>query len=112
MLKLLVAILENKSKDLFLIRLGTALLINKWGVGVFGKILTPIIAGILGLIYESGVYVIDLSIDSYKEGISLREFRVEARKAYEHAKSKVYTEEEKQQIRDQYVSIIGKFSSM
>lgn len=112
MLTFLALILENKSKDLFLVRLGSALLIGKLSLGVGAKILTPFVAGFIGLIYESGVYKIDLTLDALKEGMERKEFRFEARKAYNHAKSKVHTEEEKQKIREQYLVIIGKFSSL
>lgn len=113
LLSFLGRILGSKGKDLFIVRLGTSLILTKLGiVGVGAKALAPFVAGFIGLIYELGVFQIDLSLDSLKEGRKLEEFKDQAEKAYQHAVERVYAEDEKQKIREQYLAIVSKFGSM
>ncbi|KHD88840.1 MAG: hypothetical protein OM95_06910 [Bdellovibrio sp. ArHS] len=112
-LSFLGKILDNKGKDLFSVRLGSSLILMKLGiVGVGATALMPFVAGFLGLVYELGVFQIDLSLDSLKEGLKLDEFKSEAKKAYDHATKKVYTEDEKEKIRQDYLAIISRFGAM
>lgn len=113
MLGLLDKILNNKYKDLYTVRLGTALILTKFGViGVPAKVVTPLLAGTIGMIMEAGVFQIDLLLDSYREGQKLEEFREKAKEIYEHTVSKIHTEEEKIKIRRQYLDIISRIGSV
>lgn len=106
-------VLTNPHKDLFMVRLGSSLLLKKYGaIGPMGNALMPIVAGLTGLLVGSGIYVIDLTLDAYKEAFTLDEFKEKAKEAYEHATKKVYTEEEKDAIRKQYLDIIRKFGQL
>lgn len=103
-------ILSNKNKDLFSVRLGVALLLAKFGVpSIATNPLSFFIRGIVGVLIEEGIFLIDISIDSLKEGRSLKNFEVLATQAYLKASAKVYTEDEKEKIRQQYLKIISDF---
>lgn len=96
-----------------MVRLGTTLLLAKYGVvGPWSRLVAPFIQGLIGLLIGSGVFIVDLTLDAYKEGTKLDEFKKLAKEAYDYAKKRVYTEEEKEQIRAQYASIISKFSAI
>lgn len=113
MFSLLARILENKYSNSLIARLGATLALGKLGVvGVAAKALLPFVSGIVGLLMETGVFAIDLTLDAYKEGQKLIEFQKAAKEAYAHASSKVHTPEEKQRIREQYLAIISKFASL
>ena len=112
-LSLLDRILNSKYKDLFTVRLGVSLTLGKLGVvGVAAKMATPFLCGTVGLLMEVGVFKIDLWLDSIKEGMLLEEFKTEATKLYNEITKKVYDESEKQKIREDYLRLIGKFSSI
>lgn len=104
---------SNSGKDLFLIRLGSKLLLAKWGIiGFWAKPLEWVIRSFLGVIYEDGVFLIDISLDAIREGMKLDEFKDHATKAYEKATAKIYSEEKKNEIRKEYLDIISKFGSV
>lgn len=106
---LLHRIARNDHKDLFVVRLGAALLLNKFGVaGFFGNFASYFIRGTLGLFLEVGIYKIDVLLDAYREGQKLEEFETLAKAAYEKATAKIYDEEKKNEIRKEYLSIISK----
>jgi hypothetical protein len=108
-LYLLYRILTNKNKNLFTVRLGVTLLLGKFGiVGPIAAILSPIVRGFLGLLIEDGTFLIDVSLDAYREGKKLKEFEKAADLAYKKATAKIYDEAEKQKIRKQYLDIISK----
>ena len=112
MWSLVAKILGNKYKDTFVARLGATLTLGKLGVvGNVAKLLTPFVAGFIGILIESGVFRIDLTLDALDEGRKLAEFETHAKKAYDHAISKVHTEEEKRKIRQDYLDIISKFNA-
>lgn len=113
MFTFLARLLENKYSNSLIARLGANLLMTNLGIaGLAAKAAGPFISGFIGLIMESGVFAIDLTIDSYKEGAKLKEFQKAAKEAYNHASSKVHTPEEKEKIRQQYLAIIGKFAAI
>ena len=106
-------ILNNKYKDLFLVRLGVQLSLTKIGVvGVWAKAVTPILCGTVGLLMEAGVFKIDLWIDSIKEGMLLDDFKEEATKLYEKVAKKVHSEAEKERIRQEYLDLIARISAV
>lgn len=99
-------------KNSFIVQLAVKLLISYLGIGSLGAFfLAPIAAWILGEMLDRGIVKIDLTIDSIKEGMKDSEWKDVAKKAYDHAISKVFTEEEKVEIRNQYISILRKYAT-
>lgn len=102
-------VITNKNKDLFLVRLGVTLLLGKFGiVGGAASFVGFFLRGLLGVLIEDGTFLIDISLDAYREGQKLEEFKKEAKAAYEKATAKIYDEAEKEKIRQQYLAIISK----
>lgn len=99
-------VLSNKKKDLFTVRLGVSLWLAKYGLPNW---LSFLFTGIIGLLIEDGIYLIDISIDALKEGRSLKNFEFLSTQAYLKASAKVYTEDEKENIRQEYLKIISDF---
>jgi hypothetical protein len=112
-LDLLNRIATNGHRDLFMVELGVALLLTKFGiVGVAAKVLGSLLRGVVGVFMEEGIYVIDLSLDSLREGQKLKEFEVAAKAAYERATARVYDEAKKQAIRKQYLDIVSRIGTV
>ncbi len=61
---------------------------------------------------DYGILKIDLSIASLKVALEDRDFKEAARKAYDHAIARVYTEAEKIAIRKEYLDVIRDFGSV
>lgn len=102
-------VLSNKNRDLFTVRLGVSLLLGKFGIsGVAAQFIGFFVRGFVGLLIEDGTFLIDVALDAYREGQKLEEFKKEAKEAYEKATAKIYTEDEKQKIREEYLRIISK----
>lgn len=92
-----------------MIRLGSALILGKFGiVGPVADFVGVFLRGILGLIMETGVFQLDLLLDSYREGAKIPEFEKAATEAYAKATAKIYDEEQKNAIRKQYLEILSK----
>lgn len=109
----LARLLSNTNKDLFMVRLGVTLLLNKFNiVGFIAGPVGYILRSVIGLLMEYGIFQIDLALDAYKEGQKLAEFKDAATQAYEKATKKLYTEAEKDAIRKEYLAIISKFGSV
>lgn len=103
----------SQHRDLFTVKLGSNLLLLQLGLvplSLPGKIVGFILRGVLGFAADSGVYLIDLGIDSLREGMKLEDFEKEAKAAYEHTTAKVYDEAEKQAIRKKYLETIRKIT--
>jgi len=108
-------ILFSKHRDLFVVNLGSSLLLLKLGVPpttIAGKVIGFLIKGFLGFFVDSGVFLIDVTLDSLREGAKLEEFKREAKAAYDKATAKVYDEAEKQKIRRQYLEIISRIGTV
>jgi hypothetical protein len=105
----LAKILSNKTGDLFFVRLGTTLVLNKFGItGPLAKPIGFFVRGLLGLLVDEGTFLIGVSMDAYREGQKLEEFKIAAKEAYDKASAKLYTEEEKEKIRQEYLGIISR----
>lgn len=96
-------ILSNPYRDSFIVRLGAKAILLQFGI--VGKLASaleyPLRLGI-GFLMETGVYIIDLTLDSIKLGMSLKEFNKIAAKAYVDAKKPKLPPEEKERIRNEY----------
>jgi hypothetical protein len=99
----------NSYRDTFMVRLGTTLLLGKFGiVGPVADLLGVFVRGFIGLLIETGVFQIDLLLDAYREGKKIPEFEKAATEAYAKATAKIYSEEQKNEIRKQYLEILSK----
>ena len=113
MLLLLHNIFTNKYRDLFTVRLGVTVLLGQLGiVGGLARFLVPILSGFVGLLMDKGVFVIDVSLDALKEGRKLKDFEKVAEKEYKRATERLYSEQEKQEIRLKYLKIISNIGSV
>lgn len=110
---LLAAVITTKNRNLFAVRLGSQLILAKYGVtGAAADFFGFGLRCGIGFLIEVGVYKIDLLLDSYREGMKLEAFMKEAKAAYEKATAKLYTEEEKQKIRQEYLEIISRIGTV
>ena len=111
--KFIARVLTSKNKELFTIRLGVSLTLKRFGISgpLAEYFVGGFFRGLLGVLVEDGVFLIDISLDAYREGEKLKDFKAEAIKAYAKARKKVYTNEEKNKIRAEYRAIIAKFNS-
>lgn len=107
--RLLTSFFTSKNRDLFTVRLGAKLTLMKYGVAGPGAAAGAyFLRGVFAVAIDSGVMVIDLTLDSIREGIKDEEFRREALALYEHTIKKVYSPDEKEKIRKQYLDVISK----
>lgn len=60
---------------------------------------------------DKGILVIDITIDAVQVGLEESEFKDLAAQAYNHAVARVYTDEEKNQIRQEYLDTLRKFGT-
>lgn len=94
-------------------KLGVSLWLTSVGLtGPLGAIVGFFASILLGSLLDKGILVMDLTISSLKVALSKEEFKDAAKKAYDHATARVYTEEEKVAIRKQYQDIIDRFGSV
>lgn len=108
---LLGALFTNRSKDLFVARLGTNLLLSQFGLsGPWADFLGFPIRAVIGLLIDLAIYNIDLTLDSIKAAMSIEEFKQRAKIEYEKAKRKDLTDAEKAKIRQQYLDTLDKFT--
>lgn len=109
----IVKFLSTKNRNLFAVQLGSALILTNFGiVGIPASILGYLLKGILGVLIEDGTFLIDITLDSLKEGTKRDEFKVTATDAYVRATAKIYDEAKKEEIRKQYLEIIAKIGAV
>lgn len=102
-----VRVFTNPHKDLFLTRLGVALILGKFSLtGPIADFIGFFLRSLLGFLVEVGIFKIELNIDAYREGAKLKEFEKAAQAAFIKATAKVYDEEKKNEIRLEYLRII------
>lgn len=107
------AMFANRSKDLFVARLGTKLLLSTFGVaGPWAEFLSWPIRAVIGIFIDQGIYRIDVTLDSVKAAMSIEEFRPTAIAEYKRAKRKALTDAEKAQIRKDYLDTLDKFTRL
>lgn len=98
---------------MFSVRLSSSLLLIAFGIspaGPIGIFLGLLLRGVLGLFVEKGIFLIDISLDSLREGQKLKEFEKAAKADYEKATAKIYDESEKEKIRQQYLESIRRIT--
>lgn len=105
----LAALLSTKNRNMFSVRLGASVLLGAFSIpSSLTWLFSFPIRCVLGLLLERGIFILDVSLDSLREGTKLKEFERDARAAYEKATAKVYDEDEKQKIRVEYLRIISR----
>jgi hypothetical protein len=110
---LIAAMFKNRSKDLFIARLGAKLLLAKFGiVGLWADILAGPIRALIGVFIDEGLYAIDVTLDSIKSAMSIPEFKKAALTEYAKARRKDLTDEEKAQIRKEYLVTLDRFTRL
>lgn len=99
----------NEHQNTFVVRLGVTLLLAKFGItGFLADVLGRILRPVLGLLMESGIFFIDLTMDAYKEGKKLAEFKDKATELHDKLQaSKKLTEEQKDAYRKEYLRLIS-----
>ena len=102
--------MAKKARDSFTVQYGVQLLLASKGLtGFVGKIVGFVAAWILGDMVDLGILKIDLTIDKLKQALKEVQWRDAALKAYNKATAKVYTDEEKQAIRDEYLKALDNY---
>ena len=84
-------------------------LTSKGLTGFWGKILGTIAGYFIGEMIDYSILAIDLTADRMKQALKDINWRDAALKAYNKASSKVYTEEEKKEIRAEYLKILDNY---
>jgi len=112
--KFFVALFTNRSKDLFVARLGSSLLLANFGiVGPWAEFLGFPIRAVIGVLLDEAIYTIDVTLDSIKAAMSIPEFKARAKLEYDKAKSrKGLTDAEKAKIRKEYLDTLDRFTEL
>jgi hypothetical protein len=98
-------------KNLFVVDFGVTLWLGSWGItGCGAELLGLPLRWVLGNLIERGILVIDLTIVSIKVAMELDTYRPAAIKAYKRAKARLYTDEEKKEIRRLYLDVMRDFA--
>lgn len=107
-------VFSTKRRQDLEIRLGARLILAKFGLvsGPIFSVLNFIMTSILGFLKEEASFRIDLALDSWREGTKLKDFETEAKAEYDKVTAKIYSEEEKNVIRKQYLELIAKFGAV
>jgi len=109
----IIKLVSNRSKDLFVSRLGTTLLLSRLGItGFFADIIGYGIRAVIGLFIDEGIYFVDVTMDAIKAGLSIKEFRKMALTEYAKARRKGLTDAEKAQIRKEYRDTLERFTRL
>lgn len=99
-------------KNSFVVRFGVGLWLTSIGLtGFWAAPVAWIASMILGSLLDKAIIEIDLSIDSLKQAIKEPQWKDEAKKAYDHAMARVYTEKEKNAIRQEYLDALSHFAT-
>lgn len=106
-------VFSNNQRDTFLVRLGTSLLLGRFGiVGPAADLIGFFVRGVIGVLVEEGIYEIDITLDSLREGKKQKEFEAAATAEYNKAMARRYTEAEKNAIRKEYLEIIARMGNV
>lgn len=98
-------------KNSFVVEYAVHLLIASMNIsGPFAALIAYLAKTILGELLDRGIIELDIQIDKLKEGLKSDQWKDAIEKAYAKASSKVYTEEEKNAIRQEYLDAIRKYA--
>lgn len=111
--RLITEFFTNKEKNLFIVRLTSSLTVTKLGLaGFIGDFVGYFMSSFLGLGVKYGKLGLDLGLDQLEEAMLLPEFEKTAKAAYDKATKRLYTEDEKRAIRQEYLDIVDKFTRL
>lgn len=79
--------------------------------GPLGALVAFFASWFLGTLLDEGLIVLDIQIDKWKEAMKDPKWRDAALKAYNKASSKVLTEKEKDEVRQQYIDALGDYAA-
>ena len=101
----------SKARDSFTVQFAVNVWITTKGLnsGPWGRIIGTIAAYIIGEMVDFKILVIDLTIDRIRQAIKEVQWRDAALKAYNKASARVYTEQEKEEIRAEYLKILDSY---
>ncbi len=98
-------------KDSFSIKMGVSLWLASVGItGPLADALSGPITWIIGSFVDKGIILIDIKINSIKTDAEMKTYLAAAEKIHNQAIAKVYTEDEKNEIRRQYLDVIRNFT--
>lgn len=100
-------------KNSFVVQYAVHLLLASMGIpgGFLGAIVGKFSAWVLGEFLDRGIVVVDIQIDKLKEALKDKQWQAAALKAYETASARVYTEAEKNAIREQYKKALAAYAT-
>ena len=81
-------------------------------VGLPAAILSFIATLVLGSLLDQGIIKIDVFLDTIREAMKDPKWREQATKLYGKASARVYTEKEKDEIRQEYLKALGDYASL
>lgn len=98
-------------KDSFSVKMGVSLWLASVGItGPLADALSGPITWIIGSFVDKGIILIDIKINSLKTEAERKVYLAAAERIHNTAIAKVYTEDEKIEIRRQYLDIIRNFA--
>lgn len=101
-------------KDSFVVQYSILLWLQAVGVsatGPIGLILIFFLSRVLGSMLDFGILQADIALDKLGQALRSDQWRKAALQAYQRASSKVYTEDEKNAIRKEYLDALTKYVS-
>lgn len=102
--------MAKKARDSFTVQFAVNVWLTSKGLtGFWGKIIGTLAAYFIGEMVDAGILLVDLTSDRLKQALKDVKWKDEALKAYNKASSKVYTEEEKESIREEYRKILDSY---
>lgn len=100
-------------KDSFIVQYAVQLWIASLGLtGPFGAFVSLVATRILGDMLDRGLIELDIQIDKLKEALKEEKWREAALKAYNKARKQVYSDEEKEKIRKEYLKAIRDYATI
>lgn len=102
---------KTDAKNLFLVELASKLMSRSLALPpVVMQIFEFVVQWVLGVGLSLGILKIDLTADAWTMAEKIEEYKELALKAHDKAIKRVYTEEEKVEIREEYMRLLRKIS--
>lgn len=99
-------------KNSFLVQYSLSSLLVSLGIGgPFGALITFVGGWLLGALLDHGLVKIDIMLDNLHEALKDPKWREAALKYSVEASARVYTEEEKQVIREKYEQALATYAT-
>lgn len=99
-------------KNSFVVNYAVHLWLAAMGVsGFWGGFVAFFATRLLGSMLDKGLILVDIQLDKLQQALKDSEWRDAAQKAYNLASARVYTEEEKNAIREQYKKALASYAT-